>query len=150
MLIRGDAIARTIPNVVFADTHYWVALLSLRDPHHKRAKEAAREIGAAGARTITSDFIFTETLATFSRSDGAVREAAAKMVEAALSDPNTEVLPARRDDFAAGMKLYRARLDKSYSLVDCISMTQMKGRSIDVALTHDVHFEQEGFVRWFR
>jgi len=37
------------------------------------------------------------------------------------------------------------RPDKGYSLVDCISMQTMRREGITDALTHDRHFEQEGF-----
>ncbi len=43
------------------------------------------------------------------------------------------------------MSLYESRLDKGYSLTDCISMTVMRERNISDVLTHDNHFRQEGF-----
>jgi len=38
-----------------------------------------------------------------------------------------------------------ARLDKSYSFVDCASMVICKERGIEEVLTADHDFEQEGF-----
>lgn len=46
--------------------------------------------------------------------------------------------------------LYHARLDKGYSLTDCISMCTMQNGRITEVLTDDVHFEQEGFRALFR
>lgn len=43
------------------------------------------------------------------------------------------------------MELYGARLDKGYSLTDCISMYVMREHGLTEVLTHDQHFTQEGF-----
>ena len=51
-----------------------------------------------------------------------------------------------RESFLRGLELYEARLDKDYSLTDCISMNVMRAASIDEALTNDRHFSQEGFT----
>jgi hypothetical protein len=52
--------------------------------------------------------------------------------------------------FASGLALYRARLDKGYSLTDCISMQTMRQEGLSEVLTNDRHFEQEGFRALFR
>jgi uncharacterized protein len=44
-----------------------------------------------------------------------------------------------------GFELYNSRLDKGYSLTDCVSMNIMREQNITQILTNDVHFEQEGF-----
>jgi len=43
--------------------------------------------------------------------------------------------------------LYRARVDKDWSLVDCSSFVLMQERHITEALTADRHFEQAGFTK---
>jgi len=50
----------------------------------------------------------------------------------------------------AGLELYRARPDKGYSLIDCISMQTMRNEGITEALPNDRHCEQEGFRALFR
>ena len=44
------------------------------------------------------------------------------------------------------MELYESRLDKGYSLTDCVSMQVMRERGISEVLTNDQHFAQEGFT----
>jgi len=44
------------------------------------------------------------------------------------------------------LALYEARLDKEYSLTDCISMAAMRQEGIIEILTRDGHFTQEGFI----
>jgi predicted nucleic acid-binding protein len=46
--------------------------------------------------------------------------------------------------------LYQSRLDKGYSLTDCISMQTMRTEGLTQALTNDRHFVQEGFISLFR
>ena len=56
------------------------------------------------------------------------------------------VVPASSELVKAGLELYRRRMDKSWSLTDCISFVVMRDHSISEALTGDHHFEQAGFV----
>jgi len=44
------------------------------------------------------------------------------------------------------LELYARRLDKEYSLTDCISMNVMRDEGITDILTNDHHFTQEGFT----
>lgn len=60
------------------------------------------------------------------------------------------IVPQTTDSFLTGLDLYRTRLDKGYSLTDCISMQTMRQRGIADVLTNDRHFEQEGFHALFR
>ncbi len=68
------------------------------------------------------------------------------LVEDVLSDQQINVVEAKHDVFLDGMSLYVSRLDKGYSLTDCISMNICRGLAIDEILTHDHHVEQEGFT----
>jgi predicted nucleic acid-binding protein len=56
----------------------------------------------------------------------------------------------RLASFLSGLQLYGTRLDKGYSLTDCISMQTLWSIGITDVLTNDVHFEQEGFRALFR
>jgi predicted nucleic acid-binding protein len=71
-------------------------------------------------------------------------------VEDILQDPGVKVVPQSRESFLAGLKLYRDRPDKGYSLTDCISMQIMRREGLSDVLTNDRHFEQEGFRALFR
>ena len=56
------------------------------------------------------------------------------------------ILPQTRELFDAGLALYAARLDKGYSLTDCMSMVVCHDLGIEQVLSHDHHFAQEGFA----
>jgi predicted nucleic acid-binding protein len=48
--------------------------------------------------------------------------------------------------FAAGLSLYQERLDKNWSLTDCLSFAVMAQHGLTEALTGDHHFSQAGFA----
>ena len=68
-----------------------------------------------------------------------------KTVQQLLVDPEIDVLACTHEVLLAGLSLYEARLDKGYSLTDCVSMNAMREHGISHVLTHDRNFAQEGF-----
>lgn len=79
-----------------------------------------------------------------------MRKKAAQFVLAIMASPQVKVIEQSRETFLSGLEFYQKRLDKEYSLVDCVSMTHMKMLGITEVLTHDEHFVQEGFVTLIR
>jgi predicted nucleic acid-binding protein len=135
------------PPVLFADTFYWVAVLSPRDPFHARVMSWGRSHGTT--RLITTDEVLTEVLNWFSGAGPYWRSRAATFVHNLHNDLNVDVLPQTRTDFDAALALFEARSDKAYSLTDCRSMLAMKGLGLTEVLTNDHHFTQEGFTILF-
>lgn len=131
--------------IVFADSFFWIALLSPKDKWHEKALEAKKALEPC--RLVTTDDVLDEFLSAFSGSGTSIRDAAAKTVRGILSNPNVLVIPQSRDSFLQGLSLYEGRPDKGYSLTDCISMNVMRREGLTEVLTHDRHFEQEGFTR---
>jgi len=128
---------------VFADAVYWIAVARPKDSWHETAKKAREQVGTV--RLVTTDEVLTEFLAALSKGGPKLRETAARMVRAMLSNANIKVVPQSRDSFQKGLTRYEDRSDKQYSLQDCISMNVMESESIREVLTNDHHFEQEGF-----
>jgi predicted nucleic acid-binding protein len=131
-------------NAVFADTAYWLARFDPDDQWHTAARDAAERVG--GARVFTTQEVFVETFNMLSKRDRIIRSRMLRIVNGLTSDPDVVVLAESEGSFRAGLALYAKRLDKRYSLTDCISMTAMKANKIEVVLTSDHHFEQEGFT----
>ena len=123
---------------VFADTFYWIALTVPTDAAHARAQRVANEI-------VTIDEVLIEYLTFFAAGGAYLRRKAVANVQAILQSRSVRVIPQGRESFLSGMELYRARPDKAYSLIDCISMQTMRKEGLTDALTNDRHFEQEGF-----
>ena len=128
---------------VFADTLYWVAIVHPHDQWHDAAERARSLLG--NVRLLTTDEVLAELLTLLSKYGENVRRQAARMARAILDNPNVKVIPQSRDSFIRGVELYEKRLDKQYSLTDCISMNVMKSESITDVLTNDEHFVQESF-----
>lgn len=132
-------------NVVFADTSYYVAMLSPRDELHDKAIELMR--GFTGL-TVTTEQVLTETGNWFAASGE--RDAFVVLLETIRADPTTTVVWSQREVFDAGLRLYAARRDKEWSLTDCVSFVVMKERGLTDALTADRHFDQAGFKALLR
>jgi uncharacterized protein len=108
-------------------------------------------VRAATPSTIfTTEEVLTEYLNYFAGWGLKLREKAVLNVQSILESPTVRVIGQTSGSFRTGLTLYRARLDKGYSLTDCISMETMRGGGILDVLTNDGHFEQEGFRAIFR
>jgi predicted nucleic acid-binding protein len=62
------------------------------------------------------------------------------------ANPDILVVPVSDQLLREGVHLYGQRLDKEWSLTDCISFVVMQREGITEALTGDHHFEQAGFI----
>jgi len=133
---------------VLADTFYWIALLNPDDPDHDRV--IAFDLSDARPPLVTTEEILSEFLSYFSARGSLFRKKAAAVAYALKDDPDVTVLPQTSESFSAGLRLYADRLDKEYSLTDCISMAIMKVKGITESATSDRHFEQEGLRALFR
>jgi predicted nucleic acid-binding protein len=132
----------------FADTFYWIALADFTDSAHQLALTLTAE--RANSQFVTTDEVLTEYLNFFSSSPASSRCQAAAVVEDLLTSSAVRVIPQSRESFRSGLQLYGERLDKGYSLTDCISMRTMRREGLTEVLTNDRHFEQEGFRALFR
>jgi predicted nucleic acid-binding protein len=129
---------------VFADTAYHVAVLLERDALHDRA--VAFDASSPSQRTVTTDAVLVEVLASFSKRGSRARLVAVDLVDTLRADPRVTIVHQTAELFFSGVDLYRRRLDKGYSLTDCMSMVVCRDMAIADVLTHDRHFEQEGFA----
>jgi uncharacterized protein len=129
--------------LVFADTHYWVAIANAREGDHQRALAARAALGRVLIHT--TDGVLAEFLNFYSSRGETLRVRAAGIAHAMFDGHDVKVHFQSQDDFLAALALYEARKDKGYSLVDCSSMNLMRRHGIAEVMTRDRHFEQEGF-----
>lgn len=130
---------------VFADTHYYLALMNADDDGHATAVRLTRELH--GAIIITSDWIITEMGDAFCSPIN--RPAFRKMHQLLHQSNSMIVVPFGAVLFDAGISLFNSRPDKSWSLTDCVSFVIMEQHNISEALTADRHFAQAGFSTLF-
>jgi len=125
---------------LFADTSYYLALLSRNDEVHSQALKLTPDLTAP---MVTTGFVLTELVDAMSRAPW--RPLAVEFVRGLCNDGRVDVVPASQQLFDAGLNLFAQRQDKDWSLTDCISFVVMRERGIADALTADRHFEQAGF-----
>jgi len=133
---------------VFADTSYWAALINPRDPWREHVLVVSQSLNSR--RLVTTQEVLVELGSFFSGFGAPTRLHVIRFIRSLVEGGTVDVIPQSNASFVAGMALYEARPDKGYSLVDCISMQTMRELGISEALTHDHHFEQEGFVALLR
>lgn len=129
---------------IFADTCYWIALLNPKDNWYESVIKISQSL--TNYQIITTEEVLTELLTFYSNSGSLQRKRTVNFVKQIMNNPRIEVIPQNHQSFIAGFHLYEKRLDKGYSLTDCISMNTMNELEIVEVLTHDRHFAQEGFV----
>jgi predicted nucleic acid-binding protein len=123
----------------FADTSYFIALLSKDDEAHDRALK----FGLTSHRLVTTTWILVELadgLAT--RPDRILFKL---FLDRLRSNPSVMIVEPVASDFDRAVELYDRRPDKQWSLTDCLSFVVMRDRQLSEALTGDHHFEQAGF-----
>jgi len=99
---------------VFADSFYYVALMSARDAGHAAAVEWSR---TCTRQAITTEFVLVEVangLAAAGR-----RDAFGALLKDLQADPMAVILPASSELFHSGAALYLRRPDTELSLTDC-------------------------------
>lgn len=128
---------------IFVDTHYFVVSFQETDQWHQRVVLSESQV--EGRMLVTTDAVLIEILNYFSNFGPTTRRKIAVVVHEILSNNEFTVIEQSRPAFLKGLELYEARLDKGYSLTDCISMNVCRELGIKEILTHDRHFEQEGF-----
>lgn len=131
-------------NAVFADTHYWVAVLDPHDKWHSKARAARQNLGTTSV--LTTDEVLIEVLNTFGGRGEHLRRLVCAFVHRLRREPTAQIIPQSHSSFDEGFVLFEARHDKGYSLVDCISMATMRRHGLHSVLTNDSHFAQEGFA----
>ena len=126
----------------FADTSYWIARTIPGDQWREASIRAEQRLGKP-LRIVTTQEVLIEFLAAVA-GNPLRRILGIQLIDSFTNNPLIEVVPQTPESFQKGFELYRNRLDKGYSLVDCISMRLMADRGITQALTSDHHFNQEG------
>lgn len=129
---------------IFADTFYWAALLNPKDQWHGKAKEAQRKLGRV--RLVTTETVLIELLNFFSEYGSEMRQTIVDTARDILVNLDIEYISHSPEIFLDALDFYETRIDKGYSLTDCVSVLTMKNLGVREILTHDNHFGQEGFT----
>lgn len=128
----------------FVDTSGWIAIINSGDNFHAKAISEFQRLLNSGAKLITNSFVLTEVA-------NALSLARRKHLVISLrrmidSSERVEVVFVDSSLYGRGWVFYENRLDKDWSLTDCISFLVMQDLGLTQALTNDHHFEQAGFT----
>jgi hypothetical protein len=130
-----------MPNRIFLDTSFVVALVNDRDQYHEEAESLSYRF--EGSPLLTTDAIILEIGNGLANNH---REEAFEIIEVIRTSEKIEVIPIDERLLEDGLAIYRKYDDKKWGLVDCISFAVMWKHSVTEALTFDSDFEQAGFV----
>ena len=125
---------------VFADSFYFFALLNPNDAAHERAFRFSQQ--NAGP-LLTTAWVIAELADALAST--AQRNLFRRVLRDLEANSSNLIIPPTDALFRRGTDLYDSRLDKEWSLTDCISFLAMEDAGLSDALTGDHHFEQAGF-----
>ncbi|AKV70987.1 MULTISPECIES: type II toxin-antitoxin system VapC family toxin [Microcystis] len=118
---------------LFADTFYWVALVRAKDQWHRQVRAFSRLI--QDYSLITTDLVLVEYLNFFAKFDQPMKQGVVNFYRQIQTSPNLQIISLDSYLIQSGVELYANRLDKGYSLTDCVSMIVMKQMGIYEILT---------------
>ena len=130
---------------VFMDTYGLIGWVNMRDVGHQRVKSY---LDSYSGNIVTTEWILLEFADAFSFSN--TKLFAIEAIKRFHRLPMFEVVGFDPKVQQAGFDLYESRLDKDWSLTDCVSFAVMTQRGLTEALTADHHFEQAGFRAMFK
>ena len=130
-----------MPNRVFVDTSFVIALINDRDQHFHQAQALSYQF--ENSQLLTTDAVLLEIGNALAKD---FRKEAIEVIRVLRGGKNTEVIQIDQATFEKGFETYEKYEDKNWGLVDCISFTVMWERGVTEALTFDKDFEQAGFM----
>lgn len=133
-------------NAVFIDTVGWIALVHRGDNLHQKVTRVYREIGKV--KRITTDAVLVESCNAFRKVT--MRPLALVLMEKVKKSRELgvlEIIHANEELIKQGWDLFENRMDKEWSLTDCITFKVMENMGANRAITSDHHFEQAGFEK---
>jgi len=127
----------------FVDTQYFIAIFQESDQWHIAAENVEARI--SNYDFVTTESVLCEVLNYICGFGKDVRREVSAFVNDICTYPAFRVIEQSSEVFFKALGLYETRLDKGYSLTDCISMNVCRELNIVEILTHDSHFTQKGF-----
>lgn len=131
----------------FVDTSGWAELTDHTLRWHAAAVQTANEMWQQGGRAVTTNLVLIELTALLTSPLRMPKSRQIQLLDRLRGDPGIEIVAIDSALEAAAWTLWKSRIDKTWTLVDCASFVVMQQRGLTEAITSDHHFEQAGFVR---
>jgi predicted nucleic acid-binding protein len=134
-----------VPDRLFVDTVFVIALINHRDQYHQLASELADRFDSYPL--LITDAVLLEIGNALARS---YKKEAVEIIEQFLDSDEVETVHLTPELFERAFAMYKNYQDKEWGLVDCISFVVMRDAGVSQALTFDQHFAQAGFEALMR
>ncbi len=131
--------------IVFLDTF---ALIAWSNPRDQANSKVSAYLNAYQGKLLTTEWVLLELADVFSAASKRTR--VISLINTLRVDPLVEIIGYKQAVYQSGFNLFASRLDKDWSLTDCISFAVMSEHQVMDALTADHHFEQAGFRAVFK
>jgi len=135
---------------LFVDTSGWGNLVDASQQFHVQAAALYRHARDQRQKIFTTNYVIAELIALLSSPLRLPRTRIVSFIDNLKSSPYLEIVHVDSALDKQGWQLFKSRLDKEWSLVDCTSFVLMEQRGAQKALSTDHHFEQAGFVTLFK
>lgn len=129
-----------MPEALFVDTGYVIALVNENDQHHLQALTWAERY--EGYPLVTTDAVLLEVGNALSR---IARQQASQIIHYFLNADEVALIHLNPSLFTHALRLYDLHQDKTWGFVDCVSFAVMREKQLSIALAFDKHFVQAGF-----
>jgi predicted nucleic acid-binding protein len=130
-----------MPDRIFVDTSFVIALINQKDQHYRQAESLSYKF--ENSQLITTDAVLLEIGNALAKD---FRKEAIKILKILRSSKKVEVVKIDQTLFEKGLEIYEKYDDKQWGLVDCISFIVMQETGITEVLTFDGDFAQAGFT----
>lgn len=131
--------------ILFLDTF---ALIAWSNPRDQANAKVSAYLNTYQGKLLTTEWVLLELADAFSAASKRTR--VISLINTLRVDPLVEIIGYKQSVFQNGFNLFASRLDKDWSLTDCISFAVMSEHGVADALTADHHFEQAGFQAVFK
>lgn len=129
-----------MPDRIFLDTSFVIALINERDQSHGQAKALSYTFESSAL--LTTRAVLLEIGNALARD---FRSEAVSVLKVLSNSTRVVVIDVDARIVEKGLAAYEKFADKTWGLVDCISFVAMREAGITEALTFDGDFEQAGF-----
>jgi predicted nucleic acid-binding protein len=129
-----------MPEPLFVDTGYIIALINENDHYHRQALTLSEKYDAH--RLVTTDAVLLEVGNALSR---LARRQASLIIHHFQTADEVTLIPLNPTLFNTALHWYDKHQDKTWGLVDCVSFAVMAEMQLSRVLAFDRHFEQAGF-----
>ncbi len=130
--------------LIYVDTSALIAFVRKRDAFHEKAIQVYQDRLSGGYHFMTTDAVVLEIGNAFSTVSK--KPFALSIFQLIQQSPRWQCCPVDDSLLEKSQHLFSQRMDKDWSLTDCMGIVVANEHQIQDIFTADSHFEQAGFT----